>query len=143
MADPFTYYGEIRGGESLPDDPRLLAGIYTELEGKRVTHTVEEWKPKRSNKQNRAWWGVVIRDFCKPSLMAIRNKNEVHRAVLKELGHYDVVEVNGRNVEILRPTHNLPVPEFADLYAAAQELAVEWFGHYIEDPDPEYRKKKP
>ncbi len=140
MADPFTYYGEIRDGESLPDDPGLVARINAELEGKRVTHTIEEWKPKRTNKQNRAWFGIVIRDFCK--LMSIRNKDEVHRAVLLELGHYDVVDANGRDVKILRPTKNLPVPEFADLYAGAQELASTWYGHYIEDPDPEFRKRK-
>lgn len=140
MADPFTYYGEIRDGADHPDDPGLMSGIRKELDGKRVTWTVEEWKPKRTNKQNRAWFGVVIRDFCK--LMGIRNKDEVHRAVLKELGHYDIVDVNGRNIEILRPTKNLPVPEFSDLYAAAQQLAAEWYGHFIEDPDPEYRKAK-
>ncbi len=140
MADPFTYYGEIRGGADHPDDPELMAGIRKELNGKRVTWTVEEWKPKRTNKQNRAWFGVVIRDFCK--LMGIRDKKAVHRDVLVQLGHYDMVEVKGRNVEVLKPTHNLPVPEFSDLYAGAQQLAAVVYGHYIEDPDPEYRKAK-
>lgn len=139
-SNAYTYYGEIRGGESCPDDPGLVAKIHESLEGKRTTHTVEEWKPKRTNKQNRAWFGVVIRDFCK--LMGMRNKDDVHRAVLIELGHYDLVEVNGRDIEVLRPTKNLPVPEFAELYAAAQQLAAEWYGHYIEDPDPEYRRNQ-
>lgn len=139
-ANAYTYYGEIRDGADHPDDPALMAAIRNELDGKRVTWTVEQWYPKRTTKQNKAWWGTVIRDFCK--LMSTRDKNEVHRAVLKELGHYDVVDMNGRDVEILRPTKNLPVPEFSELYAAAQQLAAEWYGHVIEDPDPEYRRKK-
>jgi hypothetical protein len=137
--ETYTYYGEISGGVDLPDDPAYLAEIRKALDGQRVTWTVEKWRRTRTTKQNRAWFGVVITHFCK--LLGMRDKKEVHRIVLRAIGHYDVVVINGREIEILKTTHNLPTDEFGDLYAAAQQLAAEWFGYAIPDPDPEFRKK--
>lgn len=138
--EKFTYYGEISGGESLPDDPALLRNINKSLEGQRVTWTVEKWVRQRTSAQNRAWWGSIIGSFCKPACLAMRNKKEVHRIVLTELHHYDVIIVKGREVFVLKPTHDLPTNEFAELFEAAQQLASEWFNYFIPDPDPELRK---
>lgn len=137
--ETYTYYGEMTSGVVIPDDPVFVSEAHKVLEGERVTCTIEKWQRKRTNKQNRAWFGVVIREFCK--LLAMRDKKEVHRIVLVELHHYDIIVKNGREVKILKATHDLPTEEFSDLYAAAQQLAAEWFNHQIPDPDPEYRKK--
>lgn len=132
MADAVAYAGIVgEDGKLHPDSPGAFKFAFTPFKGKKVKLTIEEWKETRSNQQNRAWFGIVIKYFME--YMGIRDRLYVHRVILEHIGHYDLVEVFGKMEKKIKSTHNLPKREFSELYEAAQQLGAE-FGIVIPDP---------
>ena len=58
------FYGIVEKGQLAVNHPDRFKEYYQQFEGKEVQILVESKKRKRSNKQNRYYWGVVISILC-------------------------------------------------------------------------------
>lgn len=101
--------------------------------GKALVVTVAEQKRKRSDEQNRYWWGVVVATFCKA--LEGWSAEDVHTYLCGE--HFGWERIEGLGKVRLRPirrSSRLNKTEFAGLVAFAQQKGAE---HGIYVPDPE------
>jgi hypothetical protein len=100
--------------------------------------TIEDWKPTRTNQQNRAWFGIVVKLFCEHMGHRYGNAHEkefVHEQILINIGHCETVRsFHGELKERALPTHDLEADKFWDLYERAQQLGAE-MGIVIPDPE--------
>ena len=59
-----TLYANIVKNRIEYESPQLLGMFLSRLEGKRVTVDIKKWYHKRSDNQNKYYWGVVIPYLC-------------------------------------------------------------------------------
>jgi hypothetical protein len=102
---------------------------------------VKEWKPKRSDAQNRALWGVIypaITERLEGWTLA-----DVHAWCLGECYGWETVEGLGRKrLRPLRRSAKMSKREFSDYIAWIQVKMAE-FGIVVPDPDPEWFNYEP
>ena len=125
-------------GKFVPADPAHYAMTLAAMDGP-VTVILKRFHDTRTNRQNRAWFGIVVPIFQK--CYNERSKEVAHYTLLKQI-HYDIVtDIKGRIHRQVKPTHNLQTDEFSELYAKAQQFMAEEYGVDVPDPDPEFKKK--
>jgi hypothetical protein len=117
-------------GRFVPDAPEAYYGELRRRKGRRTVATFKDHRRKRSNPQNRYWWGVIVRMFgaemgCTPE--------EAHE-VLKIEVNSEIKVIGERVVRIPHSTADLDTEEFNDRIAKAQRLYTEMFGGFIPDP---------
>ena len=103
------------------------------LPGKELTVTVELRKKRRSDEQNRFWWGVVVKAFT--DALPGWSPEDVHTYLCGE--HFGWERIEGLGKVRLRPiqrSSKLSKAEFADLVAKAQQIGAE-HGIYVSDPN--------
>lgn len=134
MREAVEYVGEVdtESAKFHPDSPGAFRYAFAPFKGKKVRLRIEEWKKTRTNQQNRAWFGIVVKRFM--DHQGERDKEYMHRVILEHIGHYDLVETLGKTEKRLKRTSNLSTREFSELYEAAQQLGAE-YGIVIPDPD--------
>lgn len=96
---------------------------------------VKDYKPRRSDAQNRFLWGVCYAELVKhlPGWTA----EDVHEYMLGEHYGWERVEGLGRTrLKPIRRSSKLSKLEFMDFVLFVQQKAAE-HGVYIPDPDPE------
>lgn len=97
--------------------------------------TIDEWKPRRSDQQNRFLWGVVYKTICDhlPGWSA----DDVHEYCLGECFGWETLEGLGRRrLRPLRRSSKLSRVEFAAYIEFIQRRMAE-HGIYIPDPNEE------
>src|SRR5690242_1620341 len=88
MSSEHVIPGNSIGGKWVPADAAQYAMALAELDGP-VTMTLKRFHDTRTNRQNRAWFGIVI-----PIFMRCYNEEDklaAHYTLLKAI-HYDLVE---------------------------------------------------
>lgn len=137
MEKAVAYIGTVgEDGKFIPDSPGAFKYALRPFPvGTNILITFEELKNTRSNRQNRAWFGIVIKEFM--GYMGERDKLYVHAEVCKAIGHYEVRESFEGPVKVPKPTRRLSSDKFSELYKAAQELGAS-LGLMIPDPDSKY-----
>lgn len=138
--EPMSYLG-VKGENNKfqPDSPKAfslaLAGFKP---GQRVRVTFDMERDTRSERQNKAFYGVVVRYFCE--FMGYRFGNErekeyVKGQVLEAVGHYELVRgLDGKEKKLVKPTKKMEKKAFSELYEACQELGAT-MGIMIPDPE--------
>ena len=134
-------YSQVLDGNLTRNRP-LLSKAIRSLEGKAVTITIERTKKKRSNPQNRFYWGVVV---------------PLIRQGLNDLGHYytndqahefikqyvadnapDVIieelTLNGLTSRRIKSTSELTTSQFMDYMEVVGQFAADYLN--IEIPAP-------
>jgi hypothetical protein len=133
MDKAVAYIGQVDAdGKFIPDSPNAFKYALRPFRGLTVQVTFEEYKPTRSDRQNRAWFGIVIKEFM--GYMGERDKLYVHQEVCKAIGHYEIKESFEGPVKVPKSTRRLSAEKFSELYKAAQELGAT-FGIVIPDPE--------
>lgn len=133
MDKAVAYIGQVGEGDKfIPDSPGAFKYAFRPFRGLPILVTIEEYKNTRSNRQNRAWFGIVIREFM--AYMGERDKLYVHREVCKAIGHYEIKESFDGPVKEPKRTSNMSTEKFSELYKAAQEFGAS-LGIVIPDPD--------
>lgn len=132
MANVTAYTGHVEKGKFIPDNRAAFAKAFCRKDGTRMVVTAKQMVPKRSNKANAYWFGVVVAMF--QDELGERDAYAAHHILLEALGHYDEVEIRGNRFKVVRPTHDLGVDDFAKLIEGAGQLFGEWFGGYIPEP---------
>jgi len=126
------YYGVTKGKL---DNPEIFNEDLRHFEGKRFRMILTNDK-KRSNEQNKYWWGVLIKgigDWLRESGNDVTDE-DVHEFIkMKYLGKKEVV-INGKTFERYRSTAELTTLEFSDLKDKIQRDFAQR-GLIIKDPN--------
>ena len=126
------YYGVTKGKL---DNPEIFNEDLRHFEGKRFRMILTNDK-KRSNEQNKYWWGVLIKgigDWLRESGNDVTDE-DVHEFIkMKYLGKKEVV-INGKTFERYRSTAELTTLEFSDLKEKIQRDFAQR-GLIIKDPN--------
>jgi hypothetical protein len=138
-----TYITKIENGRMTRNRSAIFKAIQI-FEGKELEITLSRPKRKRSNSQNSYWWGVVVPIYHKLFTEAGHacDHNGAHyllcdliRENYPDTVLFDEVLINDTYVKRTKGTSELTKSEFMSLIAEAQQLASEWFGAYIPDPN--------
>ena len=127
------YVGEVdERGKFKPDDPQAFTEWFMRRKGRRVSLTPKDFRARRTNPQNRYWWGVVVRLFSAEDAMNC-TPEEAHEALKFEVNA--IIRVVGdRVIRIPQSTADLNTAEFKQMWARAQQLGAELYGLNIPDP---------
>lgn len=85
---------EVKDAKFIENRESIINAIAV-YEGKKVTITIERYYKKRSNKQNRYYWGVIIehwRNILRTEWGEIYQDNEVHEFLKSNLNFKEVVD---------------------------------------------------
>lgn len=129
MSQVFTVPAEGRTASA----QRIAAFIESAVPGKPLRVTVEVARKRRSDEQNKYWWGVVVATFCQR--LEGWSPEDVHTYLCGE--HFGWERIEGLGKVRLRPikrSSKLSKGEFAELVAKAQQIGAE-HGIYIADPN--------
>lgn len=138
-----TYITKIENGRMTRNRSAIFKAIQI-FEGKELEITLSRPKRKRSNSQNAYWWGVVIPIYQKIFNDAghLCDNNGAHYLLcdLIRENHPDTplfneVLLGDTYVKQTKGTSELTKSEFMEVIASAQQIASEWFGAYIPDPN--------
>lgn len=126
-----TFYGQIENGKlTLQDRDQFKAYVGT-LKGD-VMITVDKRYKRRSDNENRYYWGVVIPLLCE--FMGYTDE-EMHEAIKwKFLKKQTEAFPKHEEVPTVRSTTTLSTAEFEELMSKVRMWASE-FGVYIPDPN--------
>ena len=125
-----SHKGTVAEGKFKPDDAMAFRLDFCRHEGKRVTVSVKRETKKRSNNQNRYYWGVVIALL---SDAAGYTPDEMHDALRMEF-----LRINkGSNPKLptIRSTTELSTAEMERYLDACRRLAATIYGVYIPEPN--------
>ena len=134
MINPL-FYGTINKGKLILETPQKYLVHLSGLEGKRVELILRKRKSKRSNQQNKAYWGIAIEILCDKTGYT---KDQMHFA-LKEKFASRIDPVT--ELRIVESTSKMDTVRFNKYYADIQQWATEFLnGCYIPDPNeiPDY-----
>ena len=118
---------------------KLLSETIKQFNGKDITITIEKRKKKRSNEQNKFYFGCVIPIFqnaISEQWGERQSINEVHE-FLKQNLHYSE-KVNESTREIIRLAKSTTTDSTTDFMAYLEEISKfgkEWFGLDIPEPN--------
>lgn len=123
----------------------MLAAAISNYEGQRVELTIEKAKNKRTNPQNRWYWGVAV-EMVSIRLLELgspMSKEDAHNLIKLAVGkiepsliyHELVIESTGEVLTKLKSTSELTTTEFMAFKQHIQEWAVDTLDIQIPDPD--------
>jgi hypothetical protein len=131
-------------GSNLKRNRKQLVAAIAHFEGKPVTITIERTKRKRSNPQNRWYWGVALpivrqalNDNGNP--FTTQHTHELLKVALIKICpevvlDETVIESTGEVLQRIRSTAEFTTSEFMDFKSAIQQWSAEVLG--VEIPDP-------
>lgn len=129
--------GKITGNRNL-----LSKAIQT-FEGSKITITLERFRKKRSNNQNRFYYGVVIplvQDGLKEATGEVRGADSIHYNILlplfaptRDITNKDTGEIFSERIT----SSEMTTTEFMTFIKEIQKWAAEFLGIDIPDPNSE------
>lgn len=139
MSAPTYFLGTMKDGKLVPDDKASIARfLATKKDGTRIRLTMVKDVPRRTDGMNRFWWKCIVEPF--QTEMGLDDKDEVHRLVLIQIGHWEHKEIFGEQRKVPKPTHNLPENQFMELVNKAERLFAEYFDGRLPGRDTEHAR---
>ena len=106
------------------------------LKCKEFTFTLEKKKSKRSNEQNRYYWGVVV-TLVKQGLTDLGylvDTESTHDFIKSEFNYKEIVnEKTGEVKRLPNTTTQLSKTEFSEMIERIKQWSAEWCNIYIPD----------
>jgi hypothetical protein len=124
-----VFYGTIKEGKLLLDQPMKYAVQMSRLENKKVELILRQRKSQRSIEQNRAYWGLIIEILCDHTGY---NKDQMHFA-LKEKFASHIDDKTG--LRIIESTAKMDTKRFIKYYEDIQQWASEFLHVYLPSPN--------
>ncbi len=118
----------------------LLVRAFKALSGRRLILTLEPYRKRRSNLQNRYFHGVVI-PMVQTRLIELGWSEALDPVWVKDLIKYKfllremVNKETGETMQAMRRTSSLTTTEMMELIAQVQQWAAEDLDLYIPDPN--------
>lgn len=116
--------GQIQNGKFIPANLEIFNALLRKHEGKEVEVTIT--RPKRSNEQNRLYWGVVLYYIAQHTGYT---ENELHELFKQKYCPKKIIKIAGQNTEVPRSTAELTTDEFTRyindiVFFGQQELQI-------------------
>lgn len=132
------------GGKLPIDISNEIKSLLDYLSGKDVVIGIKLFTKRRSNKQNRYYWSVVVRTICQMMQDAGNemDEDETHDFLREEVGKLKmaIIDPSGEPYFKLRSTTDLTTKEFEDYLEKIRAFAAR-FGYAIPMPQEElYRE---
>lgn len=136
----FTYLGKVENGKlTIYGRETLKRDAKEFFDGMEVQLTLERKKRKRSNKQNRYYWGTciaIIRDQLRHLHGTQYEPEEVHDFLKAMLNHERVVnEDTGEMIAIPLSTAKLSTAEMAEYIERVRQWSQDYLDTYIPEPN--------
>lgn len=117
MLNAVEYLVRVKPDGTIPRNVSLaVRDKLKSLVGKEVAIIVGEWKPPRSNAQNRYYWGVIVKRIHKVFIAHGNNltRDQVHEYLKEYVGMLTDVLIlpNGQKRHIVRSTTSLDTAEW-------------------------------
>jgi hypothetical protein len=126
----FTTTSFVKNGRLHPETARKVAAAIAALSGKWVTVTVAERKAKRSGKQNKYYWGVVLPLVTQAMRDAgnVVDEEEVHEFLKRDVGRLvkRITEPDGTVRFVTRSSAELSVDEWEKLMEIIRAWAAQF-----------------
>ena len=133
------YQGKVENGVLNVVHRKRMTEDIKQFEGKNVIITLTRKKKKRSNPQNKYYWGVVVpvvKQGLRDAGYPIMGIDKVHDYLkLEFLRDLLVNEDTGEVITVIKSTTELSTSEFMDFLAQVQQWATEFLNIYIPDPN--------
>jgi len=135
-------FSKVENGKLTRNRP-LLSKAVQSLEGKNITITVERTKKKRTNQQNRFYWGVMI-PLIRQGLNDLGhfyNNNQAHEIVKQHVADTapDVIieelTLNGLTSRRIMSTSELTTSGFMDFQEVAGQFAADYLSIVVPEPN--------
>lgn len=126
-----TFYGEVKGTLNF-DNPIYFEQTVQELEGKKFELELREMKSKRSDRQNRYYFGVLLPIFGDYFGM---DKEETHEALKFEHLRHVINDKNGNPHVTVKSTTKLSTNEFEDYMEKLRRWGAQEFGLNCPSPN--------
>ena len=129
---------EVRNGK-LTRNRKLITEVLQSFEGKTLQLTIERFRNKRSNSQNKYYWGLIIpiwRELIKNEWGEVWSKEDTHEFLKMNFGFEEVVDIN--TGEVLRKPQSTTVKtttEMEEYHEICRQKAHEMFGAMIPLPN--------
>jgi hypothetical protein len=129
---------EVRDGK-LTRNRKLITEVLQSFEGKTLQLTIERFRNKRSNAQNKYYWGLIIpiwRELIKNEWGEVWSKEDTHEFLKMNFGFEEVVDIN--TGEVLRKPQSTTVKtttEMEEYHEVCRQKAHEMFGTVIPLPN--------
>ena len=135
---------KVENGKLLSNRKMLVAAIQN-YEGQKVEITIEKARNKRTNPQNRWYWGVAV-EMVSMRLLELgspMNKEDLHTLIKLAVGkiepsliyHEIVIESTGEIITQLKSTSELTTTDFMAFKQHIQQWAVDTLDIQIPDPN--------
>ena len=132
------FFGEVIAGRLAEETARMVGLAIRQFDGKRVAITIAELKRKRSNPQNRYYWGCVVPAVLQMFVEAgnAMDVEEIHAYLKEHIGKLKkvVIDPAGMQRVILCSTTRLSTAEFEVYMDRIRAWAAE-FGTVIALPN--------
>ena len=142
MIEPFKFVGTMEGGAIVPADPVSYPFGMAQFNGKPIDVTIKEFHKARTNPQGNAWHGIVIPIWMKCMGYHPWQHDEAHYDLCKIIHSEPIVDRKGNVNRVAKRTKTLNTVESMDLYATAQDFIESTYGIPVQDPDPEFKKRR-
>lgn len=132
---PIKIYTGITNGK--PQDKEGLENAFKYFEGLGVDITIERHKTRRTNPQNKYWWGCVlplIVNYLEETEGLVYSSEEIHEYYIQK-GYfgYKKILIHGEETEIPKRSSESTTLEFSN---AKERLQLEWAERNLIIPDP-------
>ena len=132
-------------GSRLVGNKKAVSAALSAFEGKEVVLTIERKRNRRTNPQNRWYWGVaveLVRNQLKECGYQV-SKEETHELIKIQMTKRDpetmlkefVIESTGAVIKSMRSSADLTTTEFMAFKESIQQWAIEVLDLYIPDPN--------
>lgn len=135
---------KVEGGKLLRNR-HLLEKTITHFEGKNITITIERTRNKRTNPQNKWYWGLAVPmvQHRLSELGELMSKESTHNLLKVAVMKIDpslimdevIIESTAEVLERMRSTSELSTTEFMAFKNHVQQWAIETLDIDIPDPD--------
>ena len=125
-----THHGITENGIFTPDDRTAHISALGALQGKRTTMTLERFRKARSGRQNRYYWGIIIKAIQEAG--GYTTPDEAHDAC-----RWALLRVEREKGPYCRSTTELTTIETEDYYSKLRQMGAEgFFGDSVWIPEP-------
>ncbi len=134
---PATLFASVdkETGKVILDHPGSFALEANRHRGRRIQITIGRYYKKRTDRQNRGYWGVYIEYIREELGYSKKDIERLHHWIKSECW-YEVKIVNGKEKRIPKDTHSLNTQEFSnDFMFVVKDWAFEDLGIILPDPE--------
>lgn len=128
--DTTTIFAKVEDQEIIPNDKDKFWDTLEDLEGEDIVMEIGRQYGKRSNQQNKYYWGVVVKEIAEETG---HSPKEIHKVLKQKF----LPKMNVLGYDIVKSTTELSTQDFEEYLRKIREWAAtgQGLGMYIPEPN--------